>query len=33
LAGCECFGHEDERTGVRPQGQTPVRRTAVREGA
>ena len=33
LAGCECFGHGDERTGVRPQGQTPVRRTAVREGA
>jgi hypothetical protein len=33
LAGSECFGHGDERTGVRPQGQTPVRRTAVREGA
>ena len=33
LAGSECFGHGDERTGVRPQGQTPVRRTVVREGA
>ena len=33
LAGSECFGHGDERTGVRPQGQTPVRRTVVRDGA
>ncbi len=33
LAGCECFGHGDERTGVRPQGQTPVRRTNVLEDA
>ena len=31
LAGCECFGHDDERTGVRLQGQTPVRRTNVLE--
>lgn len=30
LAGCECFGHGGQRTGVRPKGQTPVRRTNVR---
>ena len=33
LAGCECFGHGDERTGVRLQGQTPVRRTNVLKDA